>query len=1112
MKPPFYIIAFALTLTTLSASAQVTFTDVSQEAGITNQSLNSIAVAWGDYDNDGDLDLYVAHGLRGTAAVERGPNVLYRNNGDGTFTYATDEADLGNVENIGGWFAGFMDYDNDGYPDLYVESGMPQHTLYRNNGDGTYTDVTREIGIETPGNYGDAGATFGDYDSDGDLDIYFTNTGMGGVLYENMFYENNGDGTFTYATDRSGLGNTLMGMDVTSVDYDNDGDLDIYLANALGDADRLVGKEPQPATLYRNNGDGTFTDVAQEAGLSVERDSRDVISFDYDNDGDLDIYAAGVSPAVSSLYSNNGDGTFTDVAREAGVLVSYSYSLTVGDYDNDGYIDIFVMAWGSPRALFHNNGDGTFTNVAGEAGVGSSKGYAGGCAFADYDNDGDLDLYVAYYNATDALYRNNGSGNNWLRIKPVGTISNIDGIGARVTVRAGELSMMREINNGNSRGQHELAAHFGLGRNARVDTVEIRWPSGQVDVLRDIPANRFIMVGEGVGIVEARIAVRVTGISPQEGRVTGGEPIAIFGAGFPEGAIVTIGGKPLTDLTVTDTIITGITPPGTEGESDILIEAPDYGYSKLIGKFTYNPPTSIVLTGITPDNGKLAGGDVGRITGSGFLPGATVTIGGNPAADVGVNPTLIVLTIPPGTEGAKDVVVMNPDGGRVTLRGGYTYNPFPVIEKVEPLYGGPLKGGTDVTITGSNFMEGVVVTIGENRVYQLTFFSPTELRLETPPGPAGPKPVSVTNPDGQEAVKEDAFTYNPAPTISSISPNAGPLEGGTPIIITGEGFFQILRAGSPDVFIGDAEAEVEAMSSTQIRAITGSSDAGIKDIVVINPDGQKATLRNAFTYNTAPVITRVTPDNGRLAGGTRITIQGGGFQPGAEVRISINQGAYRSASSVEVMSSSIITALTPPGQPGAENVLVLNPDVQIAVLPEGYTYNPMPVITRLIPNHGPSSGGATITIEGSGFFLGARVVIGEKPATTMVRDDMTIEAVAPPIPQGVWDVRVINPDTQEVGMPGGYVSAGEVAYNYPNPFHASRGTTFRFVTKDPVLSVTVKIFNLRGRPIGAARQIGSNEVKWVDPDVYAGLYIYLLEAELEGGKRKQVRNVMEVME
>ncbi len=601
--------------------------------------------------------------------------------------------------------------------------------------------------------------------------------------------------------------------------------------------------------------------------------------------------------------------------------------------------------------------------------------------------------------------------------------------------------------------------------------------------------------------------IRVIEAPPREGSINGGNPIAIFGEGLTSVASVTIGGNPVTRMEVTDTLITGLTPPGTEGEWDIILLTPRSDYSVFAGKFIYRIPSDVVVERITPTNGKLAGGDKASITGSGFLPGATVTVGGVPATNVGVTPTLISFTIPPGSEGAKDVVVTNPDGQKATLRGAYTYNPFPVIRIIRPPYGGPLSGGTEMTVTGSNFMEGVSVTVGESRVQRLEFVSPTELRLRTPPGTAGPKPVRVTNPDGQEAVKEDGFTYNPDPKILSVSPNAGPLEGGTSITITGTGFIRPV-----DVIVGNVEVTSLTYSSTGITAVTPLSDAGVKDVTVVNPDGQRATLEDAFTYNTAPVITRVTPDNGRLAGGTRITIHGGGFQPGAEVRISINQGAYRPASSVEVMSSSIITALTPPGQPGAENVMVLNPDIQIAIRPEGYTYNAIPVINRLIPNHGPSSGGATITIEGSGFLLGARVVIGERPATTMVRDDMTIEAVAPPNPQGVWDVKVINPDTQEVVMPGGYVSAGELVYNYPNPFHASQGTTFRYVTKDPVLSVTVMIFNMRGRPIGAARQLGSNEVKWCDPSVHAGLYIYILEAEFEGGKRKQVRNVMEVIE
>jgi hypothetical protein len=453
-----------------AAFAQVTFTNVTREAGLTGQGPNSLAVAWGDYDNDGDLDLYVAHG--GWSQVILEADVFYRNNGDGTFTDVTGEAGLaGNMS--GGWYAGFMDYDNDGYLDLQVDLGVLGVTpfaLYHNNGNGTFTDVTRDADIEFPaGGFGGEASTFGDYDNDGDLDMYLVRSGT------NVYYENNGDGTFTDATDRSGMGNMLDGTHAVSGDYDYDGDLDIYLANNSF----LAGPRPLNA-LYRNNGDGTFTDVAKEAGVSDRKDGQAVDFFDYDNDGDLDIYAeAWKTP--DSLYRNNGDGTFTDVAEEAGVADDRSAWLTVGDYDNDGYMDIFVT---QDTRLYHNNGDGTFTEVAREAGV-LNQGSC--CGFADYDNDGDLDLYVGG-RGSNVLYRNDGSDNNWLRIKPVGTVSNRDGIGARVTVQAGELSMMREINSGHAHSRPEMAAHFGLGKNTRADRIEIRWPSGQVDVLQDVLA------------------------------------------------------------------------------------------------------------------------------------------------------------------------------------------------------------------------------------------------------------------------------------------------------------------------------------------------------------------------------------------------------------------------------------------------------------------------------------------------------------------------------------------------------------------------------------------------------------------------------------------------
>ncbi|MBM3235315.1 hypothetical protein FJZ31_03340 [Candidatus Poribacteria bacterium] len=593
----------------------------------------------------------------------------------------------------------------------------------------------------------------------------------------------------------------------------------------------------------------------------------------------------------------------------------------------------------------------------------------------------------------------------------------------------------------------------------------------------------------GLSIVEeydTGVGIRVAPVPPREGRVTGGEPIAIFGSRFPSDAIVTIGGKPLTELKVTDTLITGVTPPGPEGEQDVLITAPSLDFTVFAGTFIYLPLSNIVVTAITPTNGKQAGGDRGSITGSGFLSGAMVTIGGVPATDVIVTPTLIIFTIPPGTAAVKDVVITNPDGQKGTLRGGYTYNPFPVIEEIEPAYGGPLTGGTSITITGSNFMQGVFAMIGSERVSRLDFFSPTELRLKTPPGAVGKKDVRVVNPDGQEAVLKEGFIYNPAPTIASVTPNAGPLEGGTDIIITGTRFLS-----GADVFIGGAEVSANVASPTKIKAETPPSTAGLKDVVVQNRDGQEATLEDAFTYNPAPAITKVIPDNGRLAGGTKITIQGNGFLPGAKVLFGdVYAHALVVASAIQVMSPNLIIAVTPAGEPGRTDIVIRNPDRQEIVLPGGFTYNPLPTITSISPTNGPASGGTKVIITGTGFLLGARVIIGKRAATTELRDETTLEAVMPANPQGVFDVRVINPDTQEAVKTQGFTAVGELVYNFPNPFRAEQGTTFRYVTNEKVELIKVQIFNLAGVPIGVVGRSGSNEVRWYDPSVHAGLYVY----------------------
>ena len=344
--------------------------------------------------------------------------------------------------------------------------------------------------------------------------------------------------------------------------------------------------------------------------------------------------------------------------------------------------------------------------------------------------------------------------------------------------------------------------------------------------------------------------VRVRTVSPQEGNVEGGEPIPIFGRDFPFGTTVTIGGQLVTDLRVTNTLITGLTPPGVLGEADIEVHFPDSGALTVErGKFLYTNTPSIPLT-MTPTNGHQTGGKTGIITGSAFAPDAAVKIGDNPAADVVVTPTLIHFTIPPGTAGTVDVTVTNPDGREQTLEKGYSYDPFPPpsIDGIYPKRG-PAAGGTEITIRGNHFRDGAVVTIGGIQIEQLDNTSLLEIRLKTPPSPPGRKDVYVVNPNGQQAEKIGGFVYNPPVTITSIKPNVGVTKGGTTVIIRGTEFG--IRTSPPRVTIGGVVvSSVTAKSSRELLIITPETTTpGVQDVVVRNRYGEEATLKSGFTYD-----------------------------------------------------------------------------------------------------------------------------------------------------------------------------------------------------------------------------------------------------------------------
>ena len=464
--------------------------------------------AWGDYDNDGDLDI--------VAVGTYQPHALYRNNGDGTFTNVAAEAGIADPR--GGWGSLFADYDNDGYPDLYITrggwSGAAENTLYHNNGDGTFTDVTHAAGVEDP--QSSFCAAWADYDNDGYIDLYIAD-GVIGDGAANVLYRNNGDGTFTNTAERAAVANTGNSLGTAWGDYDKDGYIDLHVVNY-----------GQSNVLYRNNGDGTFTDVTATTGMNLPITDAFVTFFlDVDNDADLDIFISnsgsfqafiagqitGIAPHDGDrqvLYRNNGDGTFTDVTRESGLYHAFgAMGANFEDIDSDGYLDIY-LATGAPQmgrlerdALFRNNGDGTFTDATSALGLGNiGKGH--GVTFGDADMDGDVDIYVSVGGAFigdqwhNLFYQNTGVENNYLNLKLVGVKSNRDGIGAKVTVRVGDSVIYREVSGGCGFGStNSLPLEIGLGAHKKVDTLEIVWPSGQVDTHRNLSVNQQLIITEG---------------------------------------------------------------------------------------------------------------------------------------------------------------------------------------------------------------------------------------------------------------------------------------------------------------------------------------------------------------------------------------------------------------------------------------------------------------------------------------------------------------------------------------------------------------------------------------------------------------------------------------
>ncbi|MDE3105957.1 MAG: CRTAC1 family protein [Acidobacteriota bacterium] len=532
------------------------FVDVAGKAGITVRNVNGgveakryiiestgSGAAIFDYDNDGWPDIFLVNGstLPGQTVAEKPTSHLFHNNHDGTFTDVTAKAGL----TLTTWGQGACvgDYDNDGHTDLYV-TGYPSNHLFHNQGDGTFKEVAGPAGVAGDGTQWGTGCAFVDYDRDGKLDLAIANyvhfnlektpapgqaaaciwkgaavmCGPRGLdSSPNILYHNLGDGRFQDVSKTSGFQQTLAHycFSVTTLDYNNDGWPDIFVAC-----------DSTPSILYRNNHDGTFTDVAADAGVAFNEDGREQAGMgstaaDYDGDGNLDLFKTNFSDDTSTLYHNNGDGTFSDVTFAAGLGINtdaLGWGTMFVDVDNDGWPDLLVVnghvypevdseklgaSYREPRFLYHNLGNGKFQDASKSAGPGLSTPQSSrGLAIGDLFNDGRLDAVVNNLSDLPLLLVNEAAnGNHWLGVRLLGTRSNRDAIGARVTLHAATRNWVDEVRSGSSLGSSsDLRLHFGLGQITALERITVRWPNGQVEEF-DAPAHvdQYVQLTEGKG-------------------------------------------------------------------------------------------------------------------------------------------------------------------------------------------------------------------------------------------------------------------------------------------------------------------------------------------------------------------------------------------------------------------------------------------------------------------------------------------------------------------------------------------------------------------------------------------------------------------------------------
>jgi hypothetical protein len=492
-----------------------------------------------DFDGDGDEDIYFLNGapLPGAKFDTPPRNALYRNDGNWKFTDVTQQAGVGDTGYGLGVCTG--DYDNDGDEDIYINN-FGLNVLYRNNGNGTFTEVTREAGVAV-GQHVGAGASFLDMDGDGDLDLFVASyvgftfethqtshmngypAYVGPLHYpptSNVLFRNNGNGTFTDVSAAAGIAELRgSGMGVIAADYDNDGDTDL-----------VVGNDLRPNFILQNDGTGRFKEVGALRGMAYDffgnvMGSMGVECADWNHDGWLDIYITTYQRQLSTLYQNGKGLSFTDVTRPTGAGTGTYSHVAWGtgfvDFDNDSHRDLFIAcghlidnvdsfddttSYHARNIVLRNTGRGRFENVSDSAGDGLiPKLSSRGAVFGDLDNDGDVDAVILNARREPTLLRNDSkASNHWLQIRLQGTKTNRDGIGARVTVVAGDLTQIDEVHSGRSyQSDFGKRLHFGLGTRAKIDEVRVKWIGGGTEVIRDVGVDRLVTVVEGRGVTPA---------------------------------------------------------------------------------------------------------------------------------------------------------------------------------------------------------------------------------------------------------------------------------------------------------------------------------------------------------------------------------------------------------------------------------------------------------------------------------------------------------------------------------------------------------------------------------------------------------------------------------